>query len=88
MTLSRFWGKGQNRVHITAPILTDFMVKAWQLRIRISRGEYERIRLDAQNNGFRTLASYCRNRLLGTAHLIEEKIIENNKILKRLETKL
>jgi len=64
------------------------MSKAYEIRFRATRSEYERIFMQAQINGSKTLASFFRSRVFGLGFSIEQKIIENNKILKRLELHL
>ena len=61
------------------------MPRAFELRFRVTRGEYEHILSDSRMKGYRTMASYFRHRVFGETFILERKIVENNKILKRLE---
>lgn len=77
-----------SRLHKYLDIFQDCMVKLYELRFRVTRGEYERILLECRLNGHKKLAAYFRNRVMGLGVNMEQKIIENNTILKRLEASL
>lgn len=62
-----------------------FMSKAYELRFRVDRGQYERVKHEAALAGSKTLAGYFRKRVLSSSFSIEQKIIESHAILKRLE---
>jgi hypothetical protein len=63
------------------------MSKIYFAKCYLTRPQYEKIKQDAELQGFTTVANYVRSKITGNM-LIEQKIIENNKILKRLETRL
>jgi hypothetical protein len=63
------------------------MSKIYFAKCYLTRPQYEKIKQDAESQGFTTVANYVRSKITGNM-LIEQKIIENNKILKRLEKRL
>ncbi len=63
------------------------MSRAYEIRLRVTRGEYERFIREAHAQGFKTFASYFRSRIFSQTFIIEQKIVEGHKILKRLEEK-
>jgi hypothetical protein len=64
------------------------MSKIYFAKCYLTRPQYEKIKQDAEAQGFTTVANYVRSKVTGGSLLIEQKIIESNKILKRLEKHL
>lgn len=60
------------------------MPKNKQLIIRVTNDQFDRIRLNAQAKGFKTITGYIRYTCLEHNQNVESKILENNKILKEL----
>jgi hypothetical protein len=64
------------------------MSKIYFAKCYLTRPQYEKIKQDAELQGFTTVANYMRSKITGSSLFIEQKIMENNKILKRLEKHL
>lgn len=64
------------------------MAKIYVIKVYVARPQYEKIKQDAGVRGHRTMSDYCRTILTGNGLFIEQKIVENNKILKELKTHL
>ncbi len=64
------------------------MQKTWDIRVRVSKIQLEKLRSDALAKGFQTVSSYMRYMCLEHKQTIEGKIIENNEILKAIKQKL
>ncbi len=64
------------------------MSRVFEFRVKVTRGEYERVKADAYQKGYKTLSSYFRHRIFGEARVIEEKIVESHKILKLIESQI
>jgi hypothetical protein len=60
------------------------MPQIYCLKCYLTRPQYEKVRQAAQLQGHRTISNYARHVLTGNNVLIEQKIIENNKMLKEL----
>ena len=54
------------------------------MRIRVTNNQFDRIKLNAQAKGFKTVSDYVRSLCLEHNSCIEKKIIENNEILKAI----
>lgn len=60
------------------------MVKNHTFRFRVTGIQFEQIRNEALAQGYVKVAPYIRDLALGRNRLIEEKIIETNKLVKKL----
>jgi len=54
------------------------------LRIRVSKDQYDRIINNMQSKNYKTLAHYVRDMSLGKGLFSENIILENNKLLKEI----
>ncbi|MBI4146055.1 hypothetical protein HY489_01825 [Candidatus Woesearchaeota archaeon] len=64
------------------------MAKIYCIKCYVTRPQYEQIKQDAHVNGKRAVSDYIRSVIVGRSMMIEQKIVENNAILKRLEKHL
>ncbi len=64
------------------------MPKNQEIRVKVTKNQLERIKNNCQAKGFRFVSSYIRFLCLEHNKYIEDKIIENNKILNEIEKKL
>ncbi len=64
------------------------MVRLFEPRFRVTRAEYERVLQEARQQGHKKLAAYFRTRIFGYGFVIEQKILENNKLIRALHEKL
>jgi len=61
------------------------MVKNHTFRFRITKTQFEQIRIDAQAEGYLTIAPYLRDLALKRRGFIESKIIETHQLVKRIQ---
>jgi len=64
------------------------VAKIYVIKVYVARPQYEKIKADAKVRGNRTISDYCRSILTGNSLYVEQKIVENNKILKELKERL
>ena len=62
----------------------DEMVKNREIRVRVTKDQLERIQMNAQAKGFKTVSGYLRSLCLEHNRLIEDKILENNRMLREM----
>lgn len=63
------------------------MPRIFFVKCYLTRPEFEKIKQEAQIRGNTSLSDYVRCVLTGDTLFIQQKIVENNKILKKLEEK-
>lgn len=61
------------------------MAKIYCVKVYLTRPQYEKVKGDAQIRGIRAVSAYIRSIVAGNGVFIEQKIVENNRILKKLE---
>lgn len=54
------------------------------IKAKVTKNQFDRIKLNAQAKGFKTIAGYMRYLSLEYNQYLEAKIIENNDILKEI----
>lgn len=64
------------------------MSKVYVIKCYVTRPQFERIKQDALQNKSHTISHYVRDVLVRDTVKIEQMIVENNKILKRVEQHL
>jgi len=60
------------------------MPQSRDIRVRVTKDQLDRIKLNAQAKGFKSISSYMRYLCLEYNQHVESKIIETNKILKQM----
>jgi len=60
------------------------MPKNKEIRIRLTSNQLDRVKMNMQAKGFTTLSGYMRYLCLEYSQFVEDRILENNKILKEL----
>ena len=60
------------------------MVKNHTFRFRVTKTQFEQIRSEALAQGYVKVAPYIRDLVLGRNRFIEEKIVEIDKLVKKL----
>lgn len=53
-------------------------------RFRVTRAEFEQIKLDAKRRGFHTASQYVREILFNQSLLIESRIMETHSMVKKI----
>ena len=69
----------------TSCIFGGFMVMNNVIKVRVSKSQLGRLKMDAEAKGFLQLARYIRYIALERNQHIESKILENNRILRGIE---
>lgn len=64
------------------------MPKSFCIKVYVTRPQFEYVKHKSLEAGFATRAAYVRSMLIGNRLYIEQKVLESNEILKRLEVLL
>ena len=75
----------ENLKHKYQSALFFFVVKIYCIKVYLTRPQYEKLK---EVKGMQTISEYVQRRITGNALFLEQKITENNTILKRLEEHL
>ncbi len=60
------------------------MARIFFIKVYLTRPQFEMIKSTAEKKGFNTLSHYVRDVITGNPSYIEDKVTENNKMLKEL----
>jgi hypothetical protein len=60
------------------------MTQGREIRVRVTKDQLDRIKLNSQAKGFKNISSYMRYLCLEYNQHVESKIIETNKMLKEM----
>ena len=60
------------------------MVQNHTFRFRVSKSQFEKIKQEAQTNGYMQIAPFIRDLVLNRNQFIEDKIIETNRVAKEI----
>lgn len=65
-----------------------FVPRIYCVKVYLTRPQYEKVKEDARVKGIHMVSRYIRSIISGNSLFVEQKVLENNRILQRLEATL